>query len=405
MLIHIAAVAVTLAIQARANATPSIAAAQRFVSVVWGATSKEGATDVYAAVSRDGGRSFARAVRVNDGDGNASLGVEQPPRVSLVLRASGDPLMVVVWTAKSKDGTRLLVSRSENGGVSFSPAAPIHGSEAPGNRGWESTTVDGNGRVFALWLDHREMAAGSASEMHHEGHDHAAAGAPKADGAAHAQLSKLYVARLDDAASARALTGGVCYCCKTAIASGPGGALYAAWRHVYPGNIRDIAFTMSRDGGRTFAAPVRVSEDRWVLDGCPENGPALAVGTNNAVHVLWLTLVSGKTPDAEPTLALFYAATRDGRSFSPRRRVATDGVPRHAQLIATARGLVAAWDEETPGGGRRVVLDRDVNGTAREILSNARAQTPAIADVGDGVAIAWAEGSVSSVIRVERTAF
>jgi len=34
---------------------------------------------------------------------------------------------------------------------------------------------------------------------------------------------------------------------------------FAAWRHVYPGNIRDIAFTVSRDGGRTlrnrFASP------------------------------------------------------------------------------------------------------------------------------------------------------
>ena len=53
----------------------------------------------------------------------------------------------------------------------------------------------------------------------------------------------------------RALAMGVCYCCKTALAAGADGALFAAWRHVYPGNLRDIAFSVSRDSGRTFSAP------------------------------------------------------------------------------------------------------------------------------------------------------
>ena len=70
---------------------------------------------------------------------------------------------------------------------------------------------------------------------------------------------------------------GVCYCCKVAMATAADGAIIAAWRHVYAGNIRDIAFTISRDGGRTFAAPQRLSEDRWQLAGCPDDGPALAV--------------------------------------------------------------------------------------------------------------------------------
>ena len=48
--------------------------------------------------------------------------------------------------------------------------------------------------------------------------------------------------------SARALTSGVCYCCKTSLAIADG-SVYAVWRHVYPGNMRDIAFTVSRDGG------------------------------------------------------------------------------------------------------------------------------------------------------------
>jgi hypothetical protein len=405
--------AATLAVRGRANVTPSIAAADQFVAVAWGATSLTGpgTTDVFAAVSRNGGGTFAAPVRVNEAGSSASVGAEQPPRISVVPRAGRDPEVVVMWTAKSKGGTRLLVARSSDGGASYSRPTPIAASEAAGNRGWESTAVDPSGHVVALWLDHREMAAGGASSpsMHHEGHDHTAA-TPKADGAVRAQESKLYFANLDDPSSARAVTGGVCYCCKTAVASGHDGSIYAAWRHVYPGNIRDIAFTLSRDGGRTFVPPARVSSDRWELDGCPENGPSLAVGNDDTVHIVWPTLVSDLTADAEPSLALFYSTTRDGRAFSTRQRIATDGTPRHPQMIVQGRAIIAAWDEEITGGRRQVVIGRAAVGDgagavrfSREIVSDgARAQTPAIASVPDGFVIAWSAGADRSVIRVER---
>jgi hypothetical protein len=200
----------------------------------------------------------------------------------------------------------------------------------------------------------------------------------------------------------------VCYCCKTAVATGPDGAIYAAWRHVYPGNLRDIAFTMSRDGGRTFTTPARVSNDGWILDGCPENGPALAVGADGAVHAIWPTLVAGATSDGEPALALFHATSRNGGAFSPRTRVTTEGTPRHPQLAATSVGLAAAWDEQTAAGSRRVVLARLTSDPAparfsRETVSgSARAQTPALAGTSDGIVIAWTEGTEQSVIHVER---
>jgi len=54
-----------LSVEARASATPSIAADGRVVSIAWGGTSSSGAADVFAAVSTDGGRSFAPPVRVN----------------------------------------------------------------------------------------------------------------------------------------------------------------------------------------------------------------------------------------------------------------------------------------------------------------------------------------------------
>jgi hypothetical protein len=287
----------------------------------------------------------------------------------------------------------------------------VPSGDGAGNRGWESITTDRDGHVVAVWLDHRELAgaAKQTAPMHHEGQDHTGHAEPAADGSARAQLSKLYFGRLDGSDMPRALTGGVCYCCKTALATGTDGSLFAAWRHVYPGNIRDIAFTVSRDGGRTFAAPLRVSDDRWVLDGCPENGPAMAVDGRNRLHIVWPTLVNGSTPGSEPTLALFYAVSSDGRQFTPRERIPTEGLPRHPQIAIDASGsVVTAWDEQVKGT-RRVVIGRAiVNGReparfTREILGAAGAVYPTVAAVADGVTVAWTNGPPEgSVIRVER---
>ena len=215
-------------------------------------------------------------------DGDARLNGEQPPHVALVPRAGHEPGIVVVWTTKGANGTKLLQSRSDDGGKSFAPGTLVPGTDAAGNRGWEAISVEPGGRVDAVWLDHREMAKDSSMPASH--HDHASAGKP--DGVAMAQQSKLFFASLDGTAAPHAVTGGVCYCCKTALVGGAGGAVYAAWRHVYPGNLRDMAFTMSRDGGRTFAPPVRVSEDQWMIEGCPDDGPSMAVDAQTHPHRL-----------------------------------------------------------------------------------------------------------------------
>ena len=211
--------------------------------------------------------------------GDAAVSGEQPPLIAFTARKPSRPAVTVMWTAKAPAGTRVVTARSSDGGRSFGPAASVPGSDADGNRGWESMAVSPAGDVLGVWLDHREVPArttsGAAMSAPHQ-HGAATHESPM-DGAARAQFSQIFFARLNEPASARAIAHGVCYCCKTALATGTDGAVYTAWRHVYPGNVRDIAFTMSRDGGRTFEPPVRVSDDNWVLDGCPENGPAMTV--------------------------------------------------------------------------------------------------------------------------------
>lgn len=108
-----------IAVKGRANAYASLAANGAFAVVAWGARTNDGVTDIYAAASADGGRTFATPTRVNQVAGDANLSGEQPPRVALVPRAGRHPSIVVVWTAKAPAGARLLSARSEDGAKSF----------------------------------------------------------------------------------------------------------------------------------------------------------------------------------------------------------------------------------------------------------------------------------------------
>ena len=63
-----------------------------------------------------------------------------------------------VWTTKGKSGTKLVMARSTDGGKTFSTATTIPESDAAGNRGWHNLLAAADGRLFVIWLDHREMA-------------------------------------------------------------------------------------------------------------------------------------------------------------------------------------------------------------------------------------------------------
>jgi hypothetical protein len=324
--------------------------------------------------------------------------------VGLVARSAGDPEIVVVFGSRI-EGTAIKVARSTDGGRTFGPGRPLQAAGAAGDRGWHALAIDPAGTAHVMWLDHRGLAEGGAAEhAHHE--------AAAIDGVAMAQRSGLYYAResAEGAASERELAKGVCYCCKVALAAGRDGALFAAWRHVYAGNIRDIAFIGSRDGGRTFEPPGRVSVDAWQLAGCPDDGPAMAVDGAGTIHVVWPTVMGGETPEG----AIFYASSRDGRTFSARARVPTLGSPRpmHPQIVVDAGGRVTvAWDEVI--GGIRHAAIRAVTpdeagqpqfGPAERVGGpDAPSSYPVLVDTPRGTLAVFVSGEAgASVIRVAR---
>ena len=370
----------------RANATPSIAASGAVV-----------------AVSRDGGTTFGPAVQVNTVPGEARLNGEMPPRVALAAsKGTSGPEIVVLWTARGT-ATEIKTARSRDGGKTFAKPVALQTAGAAGDRGWPSLTLDGAGRVHAIWLDHRALAAARAASGGRSGHKPGASH----DSVAMAQNSSVYYATIGASpVKDRELTKGVCYCCKTALAAGAGETLFAAWRHVYPGSFRDMAFAMSRDGGQTFSAPVRVSEDGWAIDACPDDGPAMAVDAGGTVHLVWPTVLGGNNPQG----AIFYASTTDGQHFTPKQRVATLGgaKPSHPQIVVDGqRRVFVAWDEHT--GGKQTAALREVRADAKgaatfgsivTLSSGGSGIYPALAAGDRRVLAVWATGGERSTLQV-----
>lgn len=402
---------VTLAVPGRVNVVPSLAARGSFVAVTW-AASAGNRTDAFVAVSRDGGRSFAAPVRANDRSGTVRPTTESGPRVALGPPAPGrtDPTITVVWPGREPAST-IRLTRSVDGGRTFAPSTQLEGAGAAGNRGWASVDVDAKGRTRVLWLDHRRLASGASTAQPPPGagghQHHGAARAAEPDAAAtaasvaRAQESGLYLWTGDG--PAREVARGVCYCCRTAVASAAD-VLVAAWRHVYPGNLRDIALVRSANAGAAFGPVTRVSEDQWAIDGCPEDGPSVAVDSRGGVHLAWPTVVSAPADHK----AVFYASSADGVTMLPRVQLSPRGrfVAHPAIGLTTAGSPLVAW--EGSGADRGIWMTaRGANG---RFVPPARASAavdatyPAIAASGPDVILAWREqeGTASRIAVTRR---
>ncbi|MBL8231117.1 MAG: hypothetical protein JNL98_21675 [Bryobacterales bacterium] len=142
------------------------------------------------------------------------------------------------------------------------------------------------------------------------------------------------------------IDGDVCSCCQTASAVTPSGLLIAYRDHL-PGEIRDISIIRVREGRAT--PPAVLHRDGWQINGCPTEGPAIAVN-GRSVAIAWMTR-------ANDTPRLQLAWSRDGGESFRAPVQAHDGNPLGRPNLAAIdeREFVLVWLERT-GSGAEVRL-------------------------------------------------
>jgi hypothetical protein len=234
-----------------------------------------------------------------------------------------------------------------------------------------SLAVAKDSRIYAAWLDERNVHAPKPSS--------------KAEGHHMESNRDLYVAYSTDGgrtfSANRKVASDACPCCKTALSVSADGTLYAGWRQVLPGNYRHIAVASSTDGGTKFSAPVIVSDDRWMLQGCPVSGPSLTVDSASGnLKIVWFAAGEEGAP------GVYFAESKDkGRSFSPRQLLSQETVRGTPALAVGNNNVIALWQSADVAETRMREL-----GTAGSALSVAvNAELPAGAFANNKLFVAY----------------
>lgn len=132
---------------------------------------------------------------------------------------------------------------------------------------------------------------------------------------------------------------------------------------------------------------VRVNQDGWSIQGCPDDGPAMAVDAKGVVHLIWPTVKNEQG-------VLLYSTSVDGRSFAPPTQIATLGGPKpsHPQIAIDTRGRIfVAWDESRAGVRTAAVAQL---GTSNPPLTLAAATSyPVLAATDTGMVAVWTAGT------------
>ena len=322
-----------------------------------------------AAIPAD--RSPVAQIAVN-APGGGPEALHQSPGFAIAL----DGGQYITWSTANKVPGALFASdlrlaRSAAGSEHFQAPVQVNDDGLAISHTFEHVVAGKDGEVSIAWLDGRNKDRSGASILFACSRDHGAT------------VGKNLV-----------LDGMACPCCRPMLAQAPDGGLWAVWRKTFEGNVRDIVVARSSDHGRSFSAPMLVSQDGWVFDACPHRGPSIAFDAGGRLYVGWYT--EGK--DEQPRL---FVSTSDDQGVTWSTpfalHTATTSLPDNLQLAVHPDGQVVAVWEEVTGVRKRVVVrvstDRGQTfGAMQTLSSGSKGEHPTLAIHDSGaVAFGWTE--------------
>jgi hypothetical protein len=159
------------------------------------------------------------------------------------------------------------------------------------------------------------------------------------------------------------------------VAVAADGTVYVAWtaRAAGADHATTLYLSASRDGGRSFGAPVKVNDDARA---CVHGMHSLAVGGGGRVYLAWFDERDIEPVQADPSKApshmhtesnraVYFAASSDGgRTFSRNRRVATEACPccKTALAVSGEGRVYVGWRQVLPGDFRHIAVAASSDG-------------------------------------------
>jgi hypothetical protein len=210
--------------------------------------------------SSDLGTTFSVPIKVNPTQ--QKIGADGEARPKIAIGPEGN--IYATWTEalKAPFAGYVWFARSINGGKSFEKPMLAHQDKAEITHRFDALNVAPDGKITVSWVDKRDLIAAKAAGK-------------KYDGAA------IYYAVSTDKGKTFALeqklADSSCECCRIATTNKPDGTVVALWRHVFEGNERDHNIAEIPANNKK-SEPHRATFGRWVIDGCPHHGAAIASG-------------------------------------------------------------------------------------------------------------------------------
>jgi hypothetical protein len=196
------------------------------------------------------------------------------------------------WLQMSAPGTYdydVHIAISKDGGKTWPTEFVPHDDGIPAEHGFVTMVPRGKDKMFAVWLDGR-----NTRKIDEEGN--------KGAMTLHAALFDREGNILED----HELDSRICDCCQTTAATTDEGVI-VAYRNRSDEEVRDIFVT--RQTGEGWSEPVAVHADNWLINGCPVNGPQLAV-RGDRVALAWFT-----SADNDPRVNIAFS-NNEGKTFS-----------------------------------------------------------------------------------------
>jgi hypothetical protein len=269
--------------------------------------------------SGDLGRSFSEPVAVTPAPMSLDWGPDA--RARIVVDPKGGLVVTFAIFQDTHFNGRAFFARSTDNGASFTTPRPIT-TDATSQR-FEIAGVDPAGRVFAAWIDKRNIAKAHAAGRAYPG---AALAYAWEDG--EAGFGPTTIAHDNS-----------CECCRLGLAFAGAGRPAVAFRNIFPGSVRDHAVITFKDP--TTPGPIkRVSVDDWKIEACPHHGPSIAIANDGSYHVAWQT-------DGLVRKGLFHARADNGDApyGQPRALASPNRQPARPYLLAKDRALHLVWKE------------------------------------------------------------
>jgi hypothetical protein len=291
------------------------------------------------AVSKDGGKSFGNTIEV-PGSSNVHPHGENLPKI--VFKPSGQ--IIAAWGASNPNPKNpysglVFYSQSFDDGKTWTERSTVTKDSASFDQRYFNLTLLPDGEAGIVWLDNRKKSNKDGSGLFY-------AVTTGKSGFVNEKL----------------ISEPCCQCCRIVLSVDRNKNINLVYRAIIDDSIRDMVHMISKNGGKSFSTPQRVSPDNWVINGCPHTGPAMTEN-NNGLHFAWFT--GGNSP------GVYYNQSKDyGESFSPRDTVSGRSA-KHCQITSLPgnNNILTVWNETFQNGDAihsRIGLEaRDAKGNKK----------------------------------------